>query len=64
MFIGAVSLRRVRQSDLESLGARDGFWRSHGQGETSMCFQLLSSLQLPVFRAHEGNVQQPSTKGD
>lgn len=26
--------------------------------------QLLSSLQLPLFRAHKGNVQQPSTKGD
>lgn len=25
MFIGAVSSRRVRQSDLESLGARDSF---------------------------------------
>lgn len=26
--------------------------------------QLLSGLQLPLFRAREGNVQQPSAKGD
>lgn len=36
MFIEAVSSRGVRQSDLESLVARDGFWRSHGQGESRM----------------------------
>lgn len=62
MFIGAVSSRRDSQTlshfGLETVsgGAMDkvrvGF------------VQFRSSLQLPLFRAHKGNVKQPSTKGD
>lgn len=47
MFIGVVSLRRARESELEWRWARDGFSGNAGQGESRRCIQVLSVLHLP-----------------
>lgn len=64
MFIGVVSSGGTSQT--WSHFEPETFSGNHGQGESRMCFQILSGLHLPLRWTvqYERNVQQLLAKGN